>query len=689
MRKYLILILTCITYFSFGQQEPILSTYNTQKEKLQAWDDYCGEVATNTEEYQHLIKISNEGIALAGYNGLYLAKFYFYKGYGYEYNNNLYKDAIINYEKSLFYAKKSKNLKSETDALMRLNYLYYSVKEFKKRDTLINVIKKIIDTTKNTYTLGVLNGSLGEYYLDNSDYEKFIHFKLRAIEFRKKFPKRDISNSDNIGISYEQIASSYIKMKQFDKAIEYTNYAKPYINNSKSGLAYLYDFYIQCYSNLHQQDSIKKYYTEIYNLVSRNDSLHLNISYANRLMAEYYLNNKQLSAAFSYAEKAISNAKKSNDEEILMEANMVYGRLLYQKKDYKNAINTLMLASGFALDFDKEHYIKINKLLSKSYAAIGEWQNAYKYNTIYSDSNEEILQESAKQSIANAEAKYQNKVKKQEIQNKNTQIKTANKQKFYFIIGIFLLIIIGSLLFYQSRSRKKINEKLQLLNQELNEANKVKTRFFSVLNHDLRGPVANLIFFLQLQKESPELLDEESTKRMQDKTMTGAENLLNAMEDILQWSKSQMENFKPQPREIAINSLFEDTKAHFSSEKKVHISFENTQNVQINTDENYLKTIIRNLTGNAIKALDKIENPTIIWKAWQENNQSFLSISDNGKGASDEKFKALYDDKEVVGIKTGLGLHLIRDLAKAIDCKITVNSKVKEGTTFILKMRNF
>lgn len=92
------------------------------------------------------------------------------------------------------------------------------------------------------------------------------------------------------------------------------------------------------------------------------------------------------------------------------------------------------------------------------------------------------------------------------------------------------------------------------------------------------------------------------------------------------------------------------------------------------------------MTGNAIKALDKIENPNIIWKAWQENNFSYLSITDNGKGASDEQFKALYDDKEVVGIKTGLGLHLIRDLAKAIDCEISIDSKIDIGTTFTLKL---
>ncbi len=172
---------------------------------------------------------------------------------------------------------------------------------------------------------------------------------------------------------------------------------------------------------------------------------------------------------------------------------------------------------------------------------------------------------------------------------------------------------------------------------------------------------------------------------MENKTILGAENLLNSMEDILLWSKGQMENFQPKLKKIAVSSLFEDTRKHFSSEEKVSITFENPQNIELNTDENYLKTIIRNLTGNAIKAIDKAEKPTIQWKAWQENDQTFLSISDNGPGGTQEQFKALYDETEVVGIQSGLGLHLIRDLAKAIGCKIEVDSKSNEGTTFTLK----
>ncbi len=50
------------------------------------------------------------------------------------------------------------------------------------------------------------------------------------------------------------------------------------------------------------------------------------------------------------------------------------------------------------------------------------------------------------------------------------------------------------------------------------------------------------------------------------------------------------------------------------------------------------------------------------------------------------QFKALYDENEVVGIKTGLGLHLIRDLAKAINCKILVENNNTTGTRFTLEL---
>lgn len=689
MKKLLFLLLVFLNFNAFAQQEPNLARYKTTDEKLKIWLKYTNQFL-DAEDYPNLIKAANKGITLSGNQLAYKSRFYFIKGNAYEFNNNQNKEAAANYELALKYAQKARHLKNETSSLMRLNYAYYALNETSKRKHLIEYIKKVVDTTKNIHTKSVLYGSLGEYYLDKAEYETFISYQLKAINYKKLLDK-NVANAETIGVSYCQIAAAYTKMKLYNKAIEYLNYSQPYIKTSPYVSAFSCNYYLQCFVPLKNIDSIQKYYNLIYTYPSKKDSLFLNLSFANRSLSEYYANEGNSKTAFNYAKKAVVLAQKSTDEEILMEANAIMGRVLYEKGEYKKAIETLKKASVNALTYDKESFVIINKKLSQSYAALGQWKEAYYYNGIYSKNNDEMMEQSAKQSIANAEARYQNKTKIQEIKTlstentiKNIQIEDARLQRIFLISGIALITIIGLLLLKQNRNRKKTNLKLQALNQELDEANKIKARFFSILNHDLRSPISNLIHFLHLQKENPELIDEETAVRMQHKITTGAENLLSSMEDILLWSKGQMENFKPQFRKTQMAVLFEETEKHFSSIENIEIVFENPENIILETDENYLKTIIRNLTGNAIKALDKTPNAKIIWKAWQENQKNYLSITDNGPGGTQEKFKALYDQSEVIGIKSGLGLHLIRDLATAINCKIEVCSKPDAGATFTI-----
>ncbi|HRE77527.1 MAG TPA: tetratricopeptide repeat-containing sensor histidine kinase [Flavobacterium sp.] len=484
----------------------------------------------------------------------------------------------------------------------------------------------------------------------HNKHKEAIEYLEKAIDINTKE-----NNNSGLGINYNRLGNIYEDLGQIDKSIDCF----------KKGISFAQkDEYVlleaELSVNLGRLYMTKKEFSNAEKYLLLGEKLCREVNAPQTLLiacsdlGNYYLENNQLEKSFAYYSEAYELAKENNNYNYIVITAENLADYYQKKKDYNKAFTFL-----------KEAYMAKDSV----------------FNMKVADKTEELLRT------------YQNELKEQKIKNltvendiKNLKISTANKQRLYLFLGLFLVTCIGAILFYQNQQRKKTNHKLQQLNAELDQANKAKTRFFSILNHDLRGPVANLIFFLQLQKESPEMLDEESIKRMQDKTMSGAENLLNSMEDILQWSKSQMENFKPQPTNIEINSLFEDTKKHFSSTEHIQIQFENPSNLKLFTDENYLKTIIRNLTGNAIKALEGIDDPKIIWKAWQKDNQTFLSVSDNGKGATQEQFKALYDDKEVVGIKSGLGLHLIRDLAKAIDCEILVDSKLGEGTTFTLKL---
>lgn len=376
---------------------------------------------------------------------------------------------------------------------------------------------------------------------------------------------------------------------------------------------------------------------------------------------------------------------KSSNLQVLGYAYLKKGMKSNDEKTIEIGVSNLMASLAIQKELNSLGGLAKNYLyMSEYYKFKKDYKSSLESFSISTKYNDSIFSLKNKQSLQNLEDERTIELRDSEIKLNKLELEAREKQKWLFILGLTLFAFIGILFFYQSRQRKKNNQQLQILNNELEQANRIKTQFFNILNHDLRSPVASLIHFMHLQKENPDLLDEESKQRLQSKTILSAENLLSSMEDILLWSKGQMENFKPYPTNIKVSKLFEDTKNHFISVEHIKIIFEDPENLEIKTDIDYLKTIIRNLTANSIKALGQTTNAEIIWVAWTESNKTYLSIKDNGPGAKEEKFKALYSENEVVGINTGLGLHLIRDLASAINCKINVESSIGEGTKFIL-----
>jgi len=531
---------------------------------------------------------------------------------------------------------------------------------------------------------------LANVHNDMNDYSAALENYFQAV---KAF--EETRDSNRLAIVYNQIATIYRGLADFKKAKHYLDLSTKLLIelNDTSALTYNYINYAQLYEKMNETDKVEENAKKAFDLAIKNNDKN---SVAVSLFALGLVDKRR--GIYNTAILKINQALTIFEElENYMGIANVHNELglcyysMYEKD--KNTDHLTLAKQNF--EASNKLYIEANLIdglpdnylyLSKINEIEKDYKSSLKNFQLYSKYYDSILNISTKETIKNLEDKRTIELNNKEIQLNKITLENKEKQKWYYIGGIFLLSTIGILLFYQNRNRRKTNEKLQCLNTNLDQANKTKTRFFSILNHDLRAPVSNLVHFLHLQKENPELLNEENRKRLENKTITGAENLLTSMEDLLLWSKGQMENFMPQPKKLSIAKLFDETEKHFSSEEKVSIVFENTSNIELFSDENYLKTIIRNLTGNAIKVLEKKANPSIVWKAWKENDTVYLSVSDNGPGINQEQFKALYDDKEVIGIKSGLGLHLIRDLAKAINCDISVDSKAIEGTTFILKI---
>jgi signal transduction histidine kinase len=322
--------------------------------------------------------------------------------------------------------------------------------------------------------------------------------------------------------------------------------------------------------------------------------------------------------------------------------------------------------------------------LSKIEEENGNFKEALALYNAYQSINDSLFSQEKKNIIAGLEGKHNIALKDDEIAINKLMLSNQRKTQWGLTAGLALLVVIGGLLYWQSRSRKKTNTTLMVLNHQLDEANKVKARFFSILSHDLRSPIVNMVHFLQLQKDSPDLLSGEQQVTHSQNISDSADALLNTMEAMLLWSKDQMENFRPNIKSIAVSELFDYIQNNFAQLNDVTITFENPSNLVVATDENYLHSIMQNLTSNAIRALKNTSNASIVWKAKKEADNIMLSITDNGPGISAMQTKSLFDDAIVTNEKHGLGLHLVRDLAKAIRFKIAVQSEPGRGTTFIL-----
>lgn len=359
--------------------------------------------------------------------------------------------------------------------------------------------------------------------------------------------------------------------------------------------------------------------------------------------------NERLKMGESYLQLAIQTAKKSGDTENAGYFTGVLAELQEQKGDYKNA------------------YLNFR---------------------IYQNTMDSIFSQQNKNTIAALESQREIDLKNKTIENNQLQIRNQRNNMLLLGAGLLLLAIIGILLYRQSRIQRKTNMALSQLNRELDEANKVKARFFGILSHDLRSPVANLISFLQLQKKQPGLLTETQKTEREQKITQSAENLLEIMEGMLLWSKGQMEQFTPTISAVPVQQLFDYIRKYYSNNNQVQFHFEAPDDMLIRSDENYLQTIMQNLTANAVKALHHTPEGSIWWKAWKEADQTFLSITDNGPGINPELAKTLFEDTAVSGGRHGLGLHIVRDLSKAIQCDISVSAGDNgTGTRFLLTIK--
>lgn len=514
---------------------------------------------------------------------------------------------------------------------------------------------RIAEQIKDSVLIPLCLNNLGNLYLDQQDYEKSLSFGSRALAIREK-----TGDMDGIANCLESMGKTYYLKRDLKNAEGNFVRAKTLYESTGNlyGLASIWGSLSLVYEYDYRRviDSRLKA-REIWNEI---EPLHTTAITNVGNLGMAYLDIIRYDTLHKVQTGGIIPADRN---EILKLA----------EENLKSAIRSFEMIG----EVDNRSYFL--GALAELQESKGDFKNAYFNYKSYKDINDSIYSQENKNKIAASES--QAEIDKKNAELRISQLALSNQRRTLWGLagGLLLLAIIGVLLFRQANMRKRNNALLVQLNQELDTANKVKAKFFGIISHDLRGPIARLINFLHLQKNAPGMLNEKQTAIHQEKITEAATTLLDNMENMLLWSKGQMEHFKPSIRPVAINDLFDHIRQAFAAVESVTFSFTDINKIQVSTDEHYLRTIMDNLTSNAVKATQGQPDAKIDWSASIENNYAVLTIHDNGPGMDPVLMQAFNDEAINKDSRYGLGLYIIRDLSKAIHAQIQMQH-VEKGT---------
>jgi hypothetical protein len=279
-------------------------------------------------------------------------------------------------------------------------------------------------------------------------------------------------------------------------------------------------------------------------------------------------------------------------------------------------------------------------------------------------------------------------------------INVNNEEKYFITVVDPIKDLQGKILWITCISkditqRKKAEEELRLKNEQLRDLNAEKDKFFSIVAHDLRGPMNGFLGLTGIMAEEIESLSSAELKVIATTMRSSAVNLYRLIENLLEWSKVQRGTitFEPQPlflKSVFIKSieLVKDAGHKKEIEHRINIP----EHTVVFADVHMLETIARNLFSNAIKFSTKggiIE----ISASKTEHGMVQIQVKDTGIGMRPELLSKLFSLTENTKRKgtegepsTGLGLMICKEFVEKQLGQIWAESAEGEGSTFIFTL---
>lgn len=568
---------------------------------------------------------------------------------------------------------------------------------------------KIQQALKNDKETGAILSSVSKIYARKHLYAKALDFQYQALEIR-----RSIKDQREISRSLDAIGNLYLRSHNYNKALETFEES---LNISqqlqdKRGIAIAWHDQARVYTELQKYETAKELYLDALRL-KRSIGFRKEEIMSLRGLGKVFLQQKKYDKAQKYFNDALelSQQLKANREEVQTLNDL--GNFYLQKEEPKMALEFHQKALNKALEQAEGFMVmETYQYLSNTYLKLNNDANFARFYRLHRQMADSLG--GNRDPVAEIKAmqehyEVEKKAKALEIRNRELallkkqnelqahKIKRDGQIEALLIVALLLVIIVSAVLYNNYTFKNKSNQKLQALNtqletsqEELHLSNSMKDRLFSVIAHDLRSPLNTISGFLNLMQLQKDAMTPEEIEVLTSQMIKSVKNTLDLLDNLLHWSRSQMDLMKMNVQPIDLNELVDDTfnlLALNAQSKNIELVKNTQENCQVMVDAHMIDIVIRNLVSNAIKFTT--EGSVTVHCQETSDHQIEVTVQDTGVGIAPEDAQKLFKVDSHYTTEgtnrekgTGLGLLLCKELIEKNEGQIWVESNPGEGSAF-------
>lgn len=600
---------------------------------------------------------------------------------------------LILAKEALDLSKASDYYKGKAKAFYRIGAYYSDIGKHNSAIEKYQITLQLANEIEDSKLSLESKDALGREYEYSGDYSKALKQYLEIVELAQIADEKEI-----LSIVNENIANLYFSLKEYDQAMHF--YKKVKALNEEIGdpvfMAETMSNIASAYADMGELDHAM--YNANSSIKVFEDKKIIDwLAYAYQIKGKVYLKQQKFNWAMYWYNQSKLLYEELHDEraEITL-LNGMAEALIGLKKDSISGVYALKAHELSKKIEDKVGIQESSKILYSLYKSKNDFETALKYHEKYQSVTALLSKKESQKGLTMLKTKIEYDQQKEQLITENE--KALAKQKIYVYISLFILLIflgITLLIKRNGKIQKRLNVELvsktadlEKKEEHLKDVNHTKDKLFSIIGHDLRGPIGAFQGLIKLFKEGEMSRDEFLS--FVPKLKTDIDHIAFTLNNLLSWGQTQMNGSVTKQGATALENIVEENIALLSeiaSNKSIKLVNRVEPNTLTWSDSNQMDIVIRNLMSNALKFTPEKGMVTI--GAIEKLNKWEIYIRDNGIGMNEETMGKIfskdsthttYGTNDEKG--TGLGLSLCKEMVEKNNGIIWVNSAPNKGSSF-------